>query len=35
MFPMLEKRPQLKAVGRQLHHWTKNVRQPFGAQLAV
>ena len=25
------KRPQLKAVGRQLRHWTKNVRQPFGA----
>ena len=25
------KRPQLKAVGRQLRHWTKKVRQPFGA----
>ena len=25
------KRPQLKAVRRQLRHWTKNVRQPFGA----
>ena len=24
------KRPQLKAVGRQLRHWTENVRQPFG-----
>ena len=24
------KRPQLKAVGRQLRHWTKKVRQPFG-----
>ena len=23
------KRPQLKAVGRQLRHWTKKVRQPF------
>ena len=25
------KRPQLKAVIRQLRHWTKKVRQPFGA----
>jgi len=25
------KRPQLKAVNRQLRHWTKKVRQPFGA----
>ena len=25
------KRPQLKAVGRQLRHWTKKVRQPYGA----
>ena len=25
------KRPQLKAGGRQLRHWTKKVRQPFGA----
>ena len=25
------KRPQLKAVGRQLRHWTKKVRQQFGA----
>ena len=25
------KRPQLKAVERQLRHWTKKVRQPFGA----
>ena len=25
------KRPQLKAVGRQLRHWTKKVRQPFVA----
>ena len=25
------KRPQLKAVGRQLRHWTKKVRQPFWA----
>ena len=24
------KRPQLKAVNRQLRHWTKKVRQPFG-----
>ena len=24
------KRPQLKAVGRQLRHWIKKVRQPFG-----
>ena len=28
------KRPQLKAVGRQLRHWTKNVRQPFGAPVS-
>ena len=25
------KRPQLKAVSRQLRYWTKKVRQPFGA----
>ena len=25
------KRPQLKAVERQLRHWTKKVRQPFRA----
>ena len=25
------KQPQLKAVSRQLRHWTKKVRQPFGA----
>ena len=25
------KRPQLKTVSRQLRHWTKKVRQPFGA----
>ena len=25
------KRPHLKAVGRQLRHWTRKVRQPFGA----
>ena len=25
------KRPQLKAGGRQLRHWTKKVLQPFGA----
>ena len=25
------KRPQVKAVSRQLRHWTKKVRQPFGA----
>ena len=25
------KRPQLKAVGRQLRHWTKKVRQLFGS----
>ena len=25
------KRPQLKALGCQLRHWTKKVRQPFGA----
>ena len=28
------KRPQLKAVGRQLSHWTKKVRQPFGAPVS-
>ena len=28
------KRPQLKAVRRQLRHWTKNVRQPFGAPVS-
>ena len=28
------KRPQLKAVGRQLRHWTKKVRQPFGAPVS-
>ena len=28
------KRPQLKAVGRQLRHWTKKVRQPFGALVS-
>ena len=28
------KRPQLKAVGRQLRHWTKQVRQPFGAPVS-
>ena len=27
------KRPRLKAVGRQLRHWTKKVRQPFGAPV--
>ena len=25
------KRPQLKAMSHQLRHWTKKVRQPFGA----
>ena len=25
------KRPQLKAMGHRLRHWTKKVRQPFGA----
>ena len=29
------KRPQLKAVSRQLRHWTKKVRQPFGRQRGV
>ena len=29
--PNAWKRPQLKAVRRQLRHWTKKVRQPFGA----
>ena len=28
------KRPQLKAVGRQLRHWTKKVRQPFAAPVS-
>ena len=28
------KRPQLKAVGRQLCHWTKKERQPFGAPVS-
>ena len=28
------KRPQLKAVGRQLRHWTKKVREPFGAPVS-
>jgi len=28
------KRPQLKAVGRQLRHWTKKVRQPFGGPVS-
>ena len=28
------KRPQLRAVGRQLRHWTKKVRQPFGAPVS-
>ena len=28
------RRPQLKAVGRQLRHWTKNVRQPFGPPVS-
>ena len=28
------KRPQLKAVGRQLRHWTKKVRLPFGAPVS-
>ena len=28
------KRPQLKAVGRQLRHWTKKVRQPLGALIS-
>ena len=28
------KRPQLKAVGQQLRHWTKKVRQPFGAPVS-
>ena len=28
------KRPQLKAVGRQLRHWTKNVCQSFGAPVS-
>ena len=27
------KRPQLKAVGQQLRHWTKKVREPFGAPV--
>ena len=28
------KRPQLKAVRRQLRHWTKKLRQPFGAPVS-
>ena len=32
--PDVWKRPQLKAVGRQLRHWTKKVRQPFGAPVS-
>ena len=28
------KRPRLKAVGRQLRHWTKKVRQPFGVPVS-
>ena len=28
------KRPQLKAVGRQLRHRTKKLRQPFGAPVS-
>ena len=32
--PHAWKRPQLKAVGRQLRHWTKKVRQPFGAPVS-
>ena len=28
------KRHQLKSVGRQLRHWTKKVRQPFGAPVS-
>ena len=28
------KRPQLKAVGRQLRHWTKKVRQPLRAPVS-
>ena len=28
------KRPQHKAVGRQLRHWTKKVREPFGAPVS-
>ena len=28
------KRPQLKAMGRQLRHWTKKVRKPFGAPVS-
>ena len=31
--PNAWKRPQLKAVGRQLRHWTKKVRQLFGAPV--
>ena len=27
-------RPQLKAVGRQLRHWTKKVRHPLGAPVS-
>ena len=32
--PNAWKRPQLKAVGRQLRNWTKKVRQPFGAPVS-
>ena len=32
--PDVWKPPQLKAVGRQLRHWTKKVRQPFGAPVS-
>ena len=32
--PDVWKRPQLKAVGRQLRHWTKKVRQPFDAPVS-
>lgn len=28
------KQHQLKAVGRQLRYWTKNVRQPFGTPVS-
>ena len=28
------KRPQLKAVWRQLRHWTKKVREPYGAPVS-
>ena len=32
--PDAGKRPQLKAVGRQLRHWAKKVRRPFGAPVS-